>query len=281
MAKFTRIAIIAVLAISIILSCTFFGNKMSDPETYTNIIETLDKNRTTVLSLSAASAAASAAISALPSDVCTPLANQLSEFTTWFLLILSVVYLEKYLLTILGAAACYLLLPAGFAALLICCFFPRDMLQRLGMKLITLGVAVLLVIPTSVWISDQINAIYSKSIEITVESANAVSENLTKVTSNEGEETAAIDTAKTILDDISGSIAGVVTQFKNVLNRFIEATAVMIVTTCLIPLLVIAFFLWVIKTLFGVQIVIPQQLPRPFRKRRQQDDTDRLIEADT
>lgn len=281
MAKFTRIAIIAVLAISIILSCTFFGNKMSDPATYTRIIETLDKNRTTVLSLSAASAAASAAISALPSDVCTPLANQLPEFTTWFLLILSVVYLEKYLLTILGAAACYLLIPAGCTAFLVCCFFPIESLRRIGIKLITFGVAVLLVIPTSVWISDQINAIYSKSIEITVESANAVSENLTKVTSNEGEEAAAIDTAKTILDDISGSIAGVVTQFKNVLNRFIEATAVMIVTTCLIPLLVIAFFLWVIKTLFGVPIVIPQQLPRPFRKRRQQEDTDRLIEADT
>lgn len=277
MAKYLRIAGIICLALTIILSCTVVGNKLTDPATYSHTIEVLDHNRTTILGLTAASAAASAAVSALPDDVCSPLAQEISDFTTCFMLILSVIYLEKYLLTILAAAACYLLIPAGCSALLVNCFFPKSMLQSLGTKLVVFGAAVLLVIPTSVWVSDQINAIYSESIAITVESASAVSENLIGEVAEDGEEnTTVIDEAKALLGDLSGSVAGVVEQFKNLLNRFIEATAVMIVTTCLIPLLVIVFFVWIVKTLFNVQIILPTNLPKPKRHRKLHGDENEL-----
>lgn len=272
MARFLRVTTILILAVTITLSCTVLGTKLTDPATYSHTIEVLDQNRTTVLGLSAASAAASAAISALPTDLCTPLAEQLSEFTTWFLLILSVVFLEKYLLTIFGFAASYILIPGGCATLLINCFFPRRFLQSIGPKLIAFGAALLLVIPTSVWVCDQVNAIYSKSIEITVQSANAVTDNLTgEISGGTEENTAVIDEARTILGDLSGSVAGVIDQFRNVLNRFIEATAVMIVTNCLIPILVILFFLWIVKTLFSVQIILPEYLAKPPRKPRLPD----------
>ena len=115
-----------------------------------------------------------------------------------------------------------------------------------------------------VWISDQIHAVYSKSIEITVDSANAVSDNLFGETTEEAEEESTdIDKAKELLSDVTGSVAKVIEQFKNVLNRFIEAIAVMIVTTCLIPILVIVFFVWIVKTLFNVPIVVPTQLINP------------------
>lgn len=266
MIKQLRIVFVCILALAVILSCTIIGDRLTDPATYAHTIDVLDQNRSRVLGLSAASAAASAAVSALPDDICSPLAQEISEFTTWFLLILSVIYLEKYLLTIFGAAACYALIPVGCSALLINCFFPRQLFQSIGTKLLAFGTVLLLVIPTSVWVSDQINAIYVKSIEITVESANAVSDNLIGEISVDAEEnTTVIDEAKAILGDVSGSVAGVIDQFRNVLNRFIEATAVMIVTTCLIPVLVILFFLWIVKTLFNVPILLPTQ---PYRSRK-------------
>ena len=256
--------VVVLLALAIIFSCTFVGNKMTDPVTYTHTIEVLDRNRTTVLGLSAASAAASAAVSTLPDDMCSSIADQLSEFTSWFMMILGFIYLEKYLLTILGAVACYGLFPPGFGALLVDRFFPKSSLRSVGVKFVILGTAVLLTIPSSVWISDQIHAVYSKSIEITVDSANAVSDNLFGETTEEAEEeSTVIDKAKELLSDVTGSVAKVIEQFKNVLNRFIEAIAVMIVTTCLIPILVIVFFVWIAKTLFNVPIVVPTQLIKP------------------
>ena len=104
-----------------------------------------------------------------------------------------------------------------------------------------------------------------------MESANAVSDNLIgKMSDGTEEETAVIDEAKTMLGDLSGSVAGVVEQFRNVLNRFIEATAVMIVTTCLVPILVILLFAWIVKTLFSVPVVLPAAAPKSARKSRPQ-----------
>ena len=265
--------VVVLLALAIILSCTFVGNKMTDPATYTHTIEVLDRNRTTVLGLSAASAAASAAVSTLPDDMCSSIAEQLSEFTSWFMMILGFIYLEKYLLTILGAVACYGLFPLGLGSLLVDRFFPKASLRSVGVKFVILGLAVLLAIPASVWISDQIHAVYSKSIEITVESANAVSENLFDDTEEGTEEkSTVIDKAKNLLSDVTGSVAKVIEQFKNVLNRFIEAIAVMIVTTCLIPILVIVFFVWIVKTLFNVPIVVPTQFIKPKKAKYSREE---------
>ncbi len=278
MAKYLRIGTVLILALTIILSCTVVGNKLTDPASYSHTIEVLDNNRKTVLGLTAASAAASAAVSAIPDDICTPLAEEISELTSWFLAILAVVYLEKYLLTVLGAAACYILIPLGCGLLLTNCFFPKSILRSIGTKLLTFAVALLLVIPTSVWVSDQINSVYSKSIEATVESANVVSDNLFgEIPATNGGSSTIIDEAKSLLGDLSGSVSGVIEQFKNVLNRFIEATAVMIVTTCLIPILVIMFFAWILKTLFNIPIIVHAPFLKPKRKKRPYDEDDDLM----
>lgn len=111
---------------------------------------------------------------------------------------------------------------------------------------------------------------------MSIESATAASENLIGDVADDGEEgTGVIDEATALLGDLSGSVAGVVTQFKNLLNRFIEAAAVKIVTTCLIPVLVIVFYVWIVKTLFNIQVILPTSLPKPKRlggSRKEKDD---------
>ena len=275
MTKYLRIAAVIILALAIVLSCTLVGSKLTDPATYAHTIEALDENRATVLGLTAASAAASAAISAIPDDICTPIAEEISELTTWFMVILAIVYLEKYLLTIFGAAACYFLIPVGCGALLTGCFFPRNIFRNIGTKLISLALVMLLAIPASIWVSDRIDAIYSESIDATIQSASTVSDNLFDETqTSSGDSSTVIDEAKTLLGNNSASVSSVIEQFRNILNRFIEATAVMIVTTCLIPVLVIAFFVWILKTLFNIPIFVPTLLVKPRRHRHHDGDED-------
>lgn len=265
MSNLLRITIIAVLCLAIVLSCAVFAPRLSDPSSYSHIIEVLDGNRSTVLGLSAASAAASAAVSALPDDICSPIAEELSDFSTWFLIILTVVYLEKYLLTIFGFVACYILIPAGCAAMIIHCFFPAGFLRQLGIKLIALGAVLVLIIPSSVWVCDKINDIYSESIRVTVDAADSASAKLMEDAAEEdGKDATVIDRAAAIIGDLSGSAAKITAQFKNVINRFVEATAVMVVTNCLVPILVLLFYGWIIKTLFGLQIALPAHLTKPF-----------------
>ena len=95
MAKCLRVAVVFILAIAIVLSCTIVGKKLTDPATYSHTIEVLDKNRATVLALTAASAATSAAVSTLPDDICSPISDELSEINSWFMMILAFIYLEN------------------------------------------------------------------------------------------------------------------------------------------------------------------------------------------
>ena len=48
MGKILRIGFVLILAVTIILSCTLIGTKMTDPATYSHTLDVLEQNRTTV-----------------------------------------------------------------------------------------------------------------------------------------------------------------------------------------------------------------------------------------
>ena len=76
-----------------------------------------------------ASTAASAAITLLPGDAATPIAEKLADISGYFLLALCAIYLEKYLLTVTAYATFRLLVPAAcllLAAILSLFGFTRD-----------------------------------------------------------------------------------------------------------------------------------------------------------
>ena len=57
---------------------------------------------------------------------------------------------------------------------------------------------------------------------------------------------------------MSSTVSAAVEQLKHVLNSFLEALAVMLVTSCLIPVLVLVFFVWFVKLLLGAQLPPPR-----------------------
>ena len=87
----------------------------------------------------------------------------------------------------------------------------------------------------------------------TQEATDAVTETDTEQVTDEsgGFFSGIIDKAKDTIDQAKNS-AGIATErFKYMLNKFIDGLAVLIVTTCLIPILVMVFFAWMIKILLG------------------------------
>ena len=88
-----------------LLSFFVIARFTSSTEFNAKTIQSLDDKKTTVMELTAASTAASAAITLIPGDVGTPIANKLADLSSYFLIVLSAIYLEKYLVTITGYAA--------------------------------------------------------------------------------------------------------------------------------------------------------------------------------
>lgn len=70
--------------------CCFKCGKQS--ENHKKTIEALDEKKADILKLTATSAAASTAIAAIPGDATTPIANKLTDLTSYFLIILVVIF---------------------------------------------------------------------------------------------------------------------------------------------------------------------------------------------
>ena len=119
-------------------------------------ITALDDKKATVLELTAASTAASAAITLLPGDTATPIAEKLADMSTYFLIVLCAIYVEKYLVTVTGYASFVILIPIACVLYSAGTAIAKDAWKKLARKFALFAIAIVLVIPASVKVSDLI-----------------------------------------------------------------------------------------------------------------------------
>ena len=283
-----------ILLLVAILSITVIGKYASSPENHQKTIASLDEKKQTVMELTAASTVTSALITLLPGDTATPIAEKMADVSGYLLVVLCAIYLEKYLVTITGYVAFTYLIPIACGLWILNLIFANATVRKLAVKLAVFGLAISLVVPASVKISDLIGDTYQAQIEATIEDAkntqsilensgvvddtNATettgtteaSETVTgnvqeKENNNSGSVSNIFDWAKDAISGAKDSVANVVEnvtisteelvqKVENSLNHFIEAVAVMIITSCVIPMLVLLLFFWMVKIVLDVDL---------------------------
>ena len=264
-----RIVMIVLCIVIALVSNIVLSKNYSSPEYTVNkkTITYLDEKKTTALELCAGATALSAAITLIPGDTGTPIAEKLTDLSGYFLIVVSAIYLEKYLLTILGALTFRWLIPAAMIAIALYFGIRRDFFWKLGVKILIFGLAVYAVIPVSVHVSQLIYNTYQESIDTTLaETENLISQtegnaqSSTESDQNSGDEgffAGLVDKAKDTIEQAKDTASIATEQFKYMLNKFIDGLAVLIVTTCLIPILVMVFFVWLVKMILGTAITQP------------------------
>ena len=282
-----------VLLLVAILSITVVGKYASAPENHQKTIASLDEKKQTVMELTAASTVTSALITMLPGDTATPIAEKMADVSGYLLVVLCAIYLEKYLVTITGYVAFTYLIPIACGLWILNLIFANATVRKLAAKLVVFGLAISLVVPASVKISDLIGDTYQAQIEATIEDAkntqnilensgvvddtNEVGTTGTGTTgaatgnaqeknySESGSVSNIFDWAKDAISSAKDSVANVVEnvtvstedlvqKVENSLNHFIEAVAVMIITSCVIPMLVLLLFFWMVKIVLDVDL---------------------------
>ena len=274
-----RYMAIGALAVFAVISFFLLGAHFSSPDTYAGTIESLDAKKSTVMELVGASTAASGAITLLPGDAGTPIAEKLVDLSSDFLIVLCAIYLEKYLLTVLGFAAFKILMPAacalGIAALLVKPERWRKVFLQSAAKLALLGIATFLLVPTSVLVSNMIESTYQDSIDETLATAQQSTQELETASQESASgETAQeeeggnflenlMEPASSLVENLTTDARAALANLQDSLNKFIEALALMIVTSCVIPIVVLLFFLWIVKAILGINVQVPMGALRP------------------
>lgn len=287
--EYKKCIIAVILLLVAILSVTVIGKYVSAPENHQKTIASLDEKKQTVMELTAASTVTSALITLLPGDTATPIAEKMADVSGYLLIVLCAIYLEKYLVTITGYVAFTYLIPAACVLWILNLFFANATVRKLAAKLAVFGIAIFLVVPASVKISDLIGDTYQAQIEATIEDAKSTQNILENsdpgndtgeaeigtgtteaATANTQEKTnsesgsvlnifdwakdafsSAKDSVANVVENVTISTEELVQKVENSLNHFIEAVAVMIITSCVIPMLVLLLFFWMVEDCAG------------------------------
>lgn len=250
--------LIVLLAIAL-LSIFVVSKIVTAPSFNAANIKSLDDKKVTVMKLAAATAASSTAISLIPGDAAMPIANQIAELSGYFIIILCAILLEKMLISVIGYVAFTFIIPAACLLYTLYLYMKKDILKNLAIKLGIFGIVIFTAIPASIKVSDVIYSSYRASIEQTVETTKQNKEYIEekkKEFSNEDKNWVEKvgDYLSNFTSKIGTGISEIAKKGEDTLSTLLDTIAVLIITSCVIPIIVILIFAWIIKILFGFNI---------------------------
>ena len=268
--KKLQIGFIVALVVLALLSGFVARPHFADTKTWDSTIEVIDQKKGNVLALTTSCVALSAGITALPGDTGTPVAEQLAQLSGNLGIVLAVLYLEKYLLTILWSVGLGILIPFALVLFAVSLgihgrWSTSAVLRRVATRVLVVAVIGMALVPASVWVSQKVDETYRVSIEQAQQkAADAADSDSSKASKKKTESTESKNVLEQLADGASGLVTSVTSGAKQMTDEIvqqvtdlIEGVIVMIVTSCVIPLLVLAAFLWLGHTLLGIDISGP------------------------
>ena len=248
------IALLSFFVISTYVSSSAYTDRLT---------ETIDANRDSVMKLTASSTSVSVAITALPGDFATPIAEKLADLSIGFMIVLCAIYIEKFLIAITGLVVFKWMIPVACLLYLAAVLIKKERLKSIAYKIVVLAFAIVIIIPASVSVTKVVRDKYGSSIDETINSAELSAD---LIRESMGTEEVTEDTAKGLgkvienLKNAGDSIASGTSEFMKYLEklttRFVDAVAILIVTSCIIPILVILGIAWLIKVIFLPNLMI-------------------------
>ena len=286
--------IMMLICIGIALTSFFVVSKWATSvESYRWVIKTLNGLQKKALGLSGTATALATGAAAIPGEATTPIANKLADVAGYMVIVYAVIIVEKYLLTITGYIAFKILFPIGCILMATGNFMKagwKEFIYRIGIKSIILGILLWGLVPTSVWMTNKVNETYAKSydMDFTLEdteklldkdndSASAANSNKTNDIENNNTPSSITDFINNLKDKVSDAVDTVGTAasekidaIEKGLNKILEGVAVMIVTTCAIPVLVMLTFVWILKSITVVKLpnITQQSIPKVSEMKR-------------
>lgn len=268
--KKLQIGFIVALVVLAMLSGFVARPHFADTKTWDSTIEVIDQKKGNVLALTTSCVALSAGITALPGDTGTPVAEQLAQLSGNLGIVLAVLYLEKYLLTILWSVGLGILIPFALVLFAISLgihgrWSTSTVIRRVATRVLVVAIIGMVLVPASVWVSQKVDETYRVSIEQAQQkAADAADSDSSKASKKKTESTESKNVLEQLADGASGLVTSVTSGAKQMTDEIvqqvtdlIEGVIVMIVTSCVIPLLVLAAFLWLGHTLLGIDISGP------------------------
>ena len=264
---------VLLIVFAMVFSFTVLTHVIPESKYVQDTIRYLEDSQNTIMKFSGSTIATSLSLSALPNDFASPLASTVSDLNTYFIFIFAVLFVEKLLVIEGIKISLVYIIPAACVLYIASILSGKDVFKNLGKKLLILGISVIMVIPISTHFTESVCADYLTYVDETIEEADAGAGKINEIMAEGNEEATFFDKLsdafKTAISDVNDLLA----YFKNVVKKCVNSVAVMIVTTFVLPMLVMLLFRWLFTELFALHLPAPKvsikltkELKNKFRK---------------
>lgn len=263
-AKHAALAIkILSLTLAAVLSFFVAATKLPESDFVNDSLESVEDSNNTVMQFSAATLSASLAISALPDDFATPLADNLADMNGYFVAILVVLFLEKILIRYGIQAAFVILIPLACFAGILFIATKKDLLKGLAVRFCILGLAVAFVVPCNTHITGIVASDLTAYVNETIEETAGGAGKLNEAMEDGAEDKTIFEKMSDLFQTAIRDISDLMLHFQNTIRRCMNSIAILILTNCLMPLLTFFILKWLLKELFQIALPMPPVKKRP------------------
>lgn len=262
-AKHAALAI-KILSLSLLAAISFFVATAKLPELkfVKDSLESVEDSSNTVMNFSAATLSASLALSALPDDFATPLADSLADMNIYFVAILVVLFLEKILIRYGITAAFALLIPLACFAGVLFVVTKRSLLKSLAIRLCVLALAVAFVVPCNTHITGLVASDLTAYVNDTIEETEGGAGKLHEAMEGGAEDKTVFEKLSDLFQTAIRDISDLMLHFQNTIRKCMNSIAILILTNCLMPLLTFFVLKWILRELFQIALPMPSTRDR-------------------
>lgn len=234
---------IILLVIAILLSVTVARPYLADPANHKETLAIIHESKGNATALTLSVTLASTAITLLPEDIGSPIADELSELSTPLLVIVCILFFEEYLLTAMEALVFNILVPAGCAFIIASLLLQRGSIRVIGYKILLIALVCAAVIPLSAGLTGLIQDTYAEKL-------NGIAVRMDEISVTFNEMLNAKDITK-FLSSLASGVSAILDLAKEALSLLIDGVAILLITSCVIPLLTAILFIWALKSIIA------------------------------
>ena len=265
--KITTEKLIKILCITFLMvfSLMVLTRIIPDSKYMQETISHLEESQNKIMKFSGTTIGTSVALSALPDDFASPLAGTVSDLNTYFIFMFAVIFVEKLIVLIGTKISLAYIIPFACVLYIASILTSKDLFKSFATKLLILGISLIIVIPFSTHFTDKVRAEYLTYVDETISETEAGNDKINDVMSSSDENSSIFEKLsnafKTAIQDANDLLA----YFKNVVRKCVNSIAIMLVTTFVLPLLIMLLFRWLLKELFSLHLPtanISFKLPR-------------------
>jgi hypothetical protein len=253
--KIQKISPYLVLKVSILvfimaLSIFVASSVVSKCSLFTRSIESLDDSQEVVMAVTGATLGVSVAITFLPDDYASPLADTLADMSTYFVILLGMILFEKLLITVGVPFIFRFIIPAGIILLIVYYISHKKIIRTIAYKILAFAIVIILAVPLGTSVSKWLCSSSLDYVNETVTQAQDGSDKIEEISESSSSDKSFYETVSSVFDSAIEGVTDLFNYYKGIIQKFINTIAIMMLAYLVVPFVTFLLMLWFMNQLF-------------------------------